>query len=124
MLEFENLSELGNRELDHGANCRLASTLNVVLITNTGWGGSASIASAAVAVGAFPWSVSSKDSAFLVTLPPGNCTAAVQRASGNTGIGLVEVYVVQRGLGLCPETLTRIPTLGILPPLNPGSPEL
>jgi len=69
---------------------------NVVITTNAGWGGSASIVNAASAVGAFPWSsTSSKDSAILVTLPPGNYTAGVAGASGDSGIALVEIYEVQ-----------------------------
>lgn len=70
-------------------------TPNVVIATNTGWGGASAIANAASTVGAFPWSTSSKDSAIVVTLQPGNYTAGVQGASGDTGITLVEVYEVQ-----------------------------
>lgn len=73
----------------------VGATPNVVLATNAGWGGSALIANAAASVGAFPWSTSSKDSAILVTLPPGNYTAGVQGASGDTGVALIEVYEVQ-----------------------------
>lgn len=67
---------------------------NTVLATNTAWGGSTAIATAAASVGAFPWIASSNDSAILVTLPPGNYTAGVQGASGDTGIALVEIYEV------------------------------
>jgi hypothetical protein len=70
-------------------------TPSVVIGTNTGWGGDTTIAGAASSVGAFPWSATSKDSAILVTLPPGNYTAGVQGASGDTGVALVEVYEVQ-----------------------------
>jgi hypothetical protein len=46
-------------------------------------------------VGAFTWSVpSSHDSALLITLPPGNYTAACAGSSGDTGVALVEVYEV------------------------------
>ena len=49
----------------------------------------------AASVGAFGWSSgASKDSAILVTLPPGPYTAQVSGASGDTGIALVEVYEV------------------------------
>jgi hypothetical protein len=66
-----------------------------LLQTNDGWGGQAQIAAAAKAVGAFPWSNPfSNDSAILVTLPPGGYTAEVFGASGDTGVALVEVYVV------------------------------
>ena len=62
---------------------------------NSGWAGSSQIATAAASVGAFSWgSVASADSALLVTLPPGAYTAEVSGASGDTGVGLVEVYEV------------------------------
>jgi hypothetical protein len=67
-----------------------------VLATNNGWGGSSQIVDAATAVGAFSWgNPLSKDSAILVTLPPGDYTAQVSGASGDTGVALVEVYEVQ-----------------------------
>jgi hypothetical protein len=60
---------------------------------NAGWAGDATISSAASEVGAFAWtSTSSHDSALLQTLSPGSYTAQVSGASGDTGIGLVEVY--------------------------------
>jgi hypothetical protein len=67
-----------------------------VAASNDGWGGDPAIAAAAVSVGAFPWNnPSSADSAFLVTLPPGNYTATVSGSSGDSGVALVEVYEVQ-----------------------------
>jgi alpha-L-arabinofuranosidase len=67
-----------------------------VLQGNNGWGGNAQITAVAASVGAFAWtSASSKDSAILVTLPPGAYTVQVSGASGDTGIALVEVYEVQ-----------------------------
>jgi glycine cleavage system regulatory protein len=67
-----------------------------VLQSNTAWGGNAQISSAATAVGAFAWSSgASKDSALLVTLPPGAYTAQVSGAAGDSGVALVEVYEVQ-----------------------------
>jgi hypothetical protein len=66
---------------------------STLLETNAGWGGSAQITSAASSVGAFAWgNPASKDSAILVTLPPGAYTAQVSGASGDTGVALVEVY--------------------------------
>jgi probable HAF family extracellular repeat protein len=68
---------------------------NMLLATNQGWGGNSQIAAAAASVGAFSWGGSpTKDSAILVTLPPGSYTANVSGASGDTGIALVEVYDV------------------------------
>jgi YVTN family beta-propeller protein len=66
-----------------------------VLASNSAWGGNAQIAAEAASVGAFAWSsASSKDSAILITLPPGAYTAQVSGASGDTGVALVEVYEV------------------------------
>jgi len=69
-------------------------TPNVVLATNTGWQGDPLIGAAAGSVGAFSWGDTSADSALLVTLPPGNYTAGVAGASGDSGVALVEVYEV------------------------------
>jgi hypothetical protein len=69
---------------------------SAVLAQNISWGGSAEITSAAASVGAFTWAVpSSHDSALLITLPPGNYTAAAAGTSNDTGVAIVEVYEVQ-----------------------------
>jgi arabinogalactan endo-1,4-beta-galactosidase len=65
-----------------------------VVTANTGWGGDPQINLVANSVGAFPWSLSGNDSAILITLPPGNYTAGVQGASGDTGVALIEIYEV------------------------------
>jgi hypothetical protein len=66
------------------------------IASNAGWGGDAQIASTALTVGGFKWTdPTSKDSALLITLPPGNYTANVAGASGDTGVAIVEVYEVQ-----------------------------
>ncbi len=66
-----------------------------VVSANTAWGGAAAITGAAAGVGAFGWSdPASRDSAILVTLPPGAYTATVAGAAGDTGVALVEVYEV------------------------------
>lgn len=63
--------------------------------SNSGWGGSTEISSASASVGAFAWNnPSSKDSAILITLPPGPYTIQVSGASGDGGLALVEVYEV------------------------------
>jgi hypothetical protein len=63
--------------------------------SNAGWGGNPQIAAEAASVGAFPWTnTAGRDSALLVTLPPGAYTAQVSGASGDTGVALVEVYDV------------------------------
>jgi len=65
-----------------------------VLRVNAGWAGDSTLNSVAAGVGAFPWALSSQDSAILVTLPPGNYTASVSGAAGDTGLALIEVYEV------------------------------
>ena len=71
---------------------------STLLVTNNGWGADPQIASTASSVGAFGWGTqASKDSALLVTLPPGAYTAQVAGAAAtatDTGVALVEVYDV------------------------------
>src|ERR1017187_1030869 len=68
---------------------------NTLLAVNTGWGGDPQIAAMAASVGAFGWGSSAPaDSAILISLPPGNYTAQISGASGDTGVALVEVYSV------------------------------
>ena len=65
------------------------------IAANTGWTGSAQVGAAASSVGAFTWTnPAGKDSAVLITLPPGAYTAQVAGASGDTGVALIEVYDV------------------------------
>jgi hypothetical protein len=67
-----------------------------VYAQNISWGGDEEISSTAAIVGAFAWSVpSSHDSALLITLPPGNYTAAAAGSGGDSGVAIVEVYEVQ-----------------------------
>jgi hypothetical protein len=68
---------------------------STVLAANTGWAGDPLTAAAAASVGAFSWGTSgTPDSAVLVTLPPGDYTAEVSGASGDTGVALVEIYAL------------------------------
>jgi hypothetical protein len=71
---------------------------NTVIATNDDWNSDTSLGSAlqtaAQQTGAFALGTSSKDSALLVTLPPGNYTAQVSGKNGTTGVALVEVYEV------------------------------
>lgn len=63
--------------------------------SNGDWGGALDIGNAAQAVGAFPFgSGITKDSALLVTLPPGAYTARLNGGSGGGGKAIVEVYEV------------------------------
>jgi hypothetical protein len=66
-----------------------------VVATNTGWTTStdpASLSAAAAKVGAFALPNPGKDSAVLLTLPPGAYTAVVTSAAGNSGTALFEAY--------------------------------
>ena len=65
-----------------------------VIATNAGWAGNALISAAATKVGAFPFGSSSKDSAVLMTLNPGQYTVQAASASGTAGVTLIEVYEV------------------------------
>ena len=63
------------------------------MASNSAWGGDSQITAEAALVGAFPWNTpGSKDSALLLTLPPGAYTAQVSGVTGDTGVALVEVY--------------------------------
>jgi DNA-binding beta-propeller fold protein YncE len=64
-----------------------------VLATNTGWGGSATLASAFGSVGAFPLAATSADSAVVATLSPGAYTMKVADAvTDSGGMALGELY--------------------------------
>ncbi|HTZ19755.1 MAG TPA: Ig-like domain-containing protein [Opitutaceae bacterium] len=52
------------------------------------------VATATSQIGTFPLPSGSKDSAILMTLPPGLYTAVVSSANGTTGVALVEAYEV------------------------------
>jgi hypothetical protein len=74
---------------------QLLNSSGTAFESDYGWGGAPEIASAAAAVGAFPWTdAASLDSALLITLPPGLYTAEISSASGSTGVSLVEIYEV------------------------------
>lgn len=62
--------------------------------SNEVWNGNPLIASAASAAGDAAWDSGSNDSAILVTLPPGLYTAQVKGATGDSGVALLEIYLV------------------------------
>lgn len=64
------------------------------IASNSGWGGSAALASVFAQVGAFPLPAGSADSALTATLSPGTYTAQVTGSAGSQGVGLVEIYEV------------------------------
>lgn len=76
------------------ANPRLDLYRGATLLqSNDDWGGTTALTNAFAQVGAFVLaSNSSRDSALLVTLPPGNYTAQVSGEGNTTGVALVEVY--------------------------------
>jgi alpha-tubulin suppressor-like RCC1 family protein len=67
------------------------------ILSNDNWdgiAGSATTASVAAQVNAFPLNPGSRDAAFVVTLPPGAYTVQASGVGGTTGTALVEVYLV------------------------------
>jgi hypothetical protein len=60
--------------------------------SNSGWGGSASLAATFASVGAFALPPGSRDCALLLALDPGDYTAQARDAAG--GEVLIEVYFV------------------------------
>ena len=67
------------------------------LLANDNWGDAPNVAllrAAATRVGAFALAEGSKDSAMLVTLPPGAYTVSASGANGSAGVALVEIYEV------------------------------
>ena len=78
-----------------------ASGNSTPIYTNIGWGtggsaNTAALTAAFTSTGAFQLTnTSSNDSALLISLPPGVYSAQVKGASGDTGVALIEVYLVQ-----------------------------
>jgi outer membrane protein assembly factor BamB len=62
--------------------------------SNDDWGGNVSVRQTAEQVGAFPLEAASRDAALLATLPPGAYTARVTGEPDQSGVVLVEVYLV------------------------------
>jgi hypothetical protein len=73
----------------------LFNSSGVVLATNSSWGTSTGASAALMSsVGAFPLAAGSLDSALVVSLPAGSYTAQVTGAGGDSGVILLEAYVV------------------------------
>ncbi len=68
-----------------------------IVDSNSTWGGSAAVASAFTAVGAFPLPTASTDAAILTSLGAGNYSAAVTAPKGQGGVALIEVYDADSG---------------------------
>jgi hypothetical protein len=74
-----------------------ASKGNVVVDTNSGWGGSTALTTAFTQVGAFPLAPTSADAALLETLASGAYSATVTAPGTTSGVALVEVYDADTG---------------------------
>jgi hypothetical protein len=93
---------------------------SAVVASEAGWGGNAMIAAESATLGAFSWgSAATPDSALLKTLSPGDYTAQVSGASGDTGLGLVEVYDAT-ALGTYTPTSPRLTNLSALVQVGSG----
>lgn len=76
----------------------LYDSSSAVMATNDGWGGSASLANAFNALGAFPLPATSTDAAMLQSLGAGaSYTIAVSGANFTTGVALAEIYDANPG---------------------------
>jgi hypothetical protein len=64
----------------------------MLLATNSGWGGSTTLASAMTQVGAFALAPDSADAALLRTLSSGSYTAQISGVGGTSGVALAEIY--------------------------------
>jgi uncharacterized delta-60 repeat protein len=73
---------------------RIYNSSGQLLQTAGSWGGSASLAAAFSAVGAFPLATGSADAAVVATLQPGVYTVQVVDPRGVGGIALAEIYDV------------------------------
>lgn len=72
-----------------------AAGSDAIIASNDNWGGTAEIAAAGSAAGAFRLpNTTSKDAALVFTPAAGTYTAAVSDLTGGTGIALVEVYAL------------------------------
>jgi len=71
---------------------QLFNSAGQLLATNSGWGGSTSLATLFTQVGAFSLSPTSADAAISTTLAPGAYTIQLSGAGGGTGKGLIEIY--------------------------------
>jgi hypothetical protein len=63
-------------------------------MTNDDWGGGVELRNAFAAVGAFALDASTRDAAFIATLPPGTYSAQASGVGTTSGVVLVEVYEI------------------------------
>ena len=79
----------------NSAGATIATNDNWGTPVGTGAASSSTLATTFASVGAFALATTSKDSAVIVTLAPGNYTAQVAGTGTATGIALIEVYNVR-----------------------------
>lgn len=93
---------------------RLYDGSGKLLLSNDGWGNSATLQSAFTRMGLFPFAANSADSAALVTLPPGGYTMHVvsSNGSGAAGVALAEVYDASSNPQTDDQKLVNISTRG------------
>jgi hypothetical protein len=85
-----------------------------LLLTNSGWAGSASLAATFVQVGAFPLAANSADAAAVATLSPGNYTAVVSGSGTASGVALAEIYDASVSPLLASINLINVSARGIV----------
>ncbi|HUR56998.1 MAG TPA: hypothetical protein VM029_04780 [Opitutaceae bacterium] len=106
------LAGFGIRDAHASPRLHLRDRDGRTVAENDGWNNAADIAAAGDRVGAFKLTTGSRDSALLVSLPPGAYTAQV---SGNgSGITLLEVYDAASGVALTSEQIVNISTRGFV----------
>jgi uncharacterized delta-60 repeat protein len=96
----------------------LFSASGTLISSNTGWGGSSSLAAKFVEVGAFALSPDSADDAILTSLAPGDYTIHVHDQSGNGGAVIAEIYDASPTAMTDPARLANISSQG---PVTPGA---
>jgi uncharacterized protein (DUF1800 family) len=92
------------------------NSANAIIATNDNWGTpaglngvpAAELSAAFARVGAFALTATSRDSAVIVTLPPGNYTAQVAGTGTSTGVALAEVYEIGNTGAKLLNTSTRL----------------
>jgi len=86
-----------------------------IIASNAVWGGTTALVNAFAQVFAFPWALTSADSALLVTLPANNAyTAAINGVNNTSGTMLAELYDADTGTPTA--YLTNISSNGVIGP--------
>lgn len=106
------LTNFGLKGALAGTVMRLFDTRGQVLLTTTGGGNDAELATTFARVGAFP--LTAADSAAVVTLAPGAYTLHVIGLQGATGVGLAEVYDASVNPGMESQRLINISSRGFI----------